>query len=293
VNLKHFKQSSLSSSPHFLLIGNPVAHSLSPVMHNSAAAYYDIPVRYYAIQVDETELPSFAAYLREEQLKGVNVTIPHKQAMLPYMDRTEAECGQIGALNTIVKERGVKEEGELIGYNTDVHGFCAPLQAYQPEIEGARGVVFGTGGAARGVAFGLLQLGIEEILLVSRDPRGRMRENWPHRVQISPYDAWPSYAEESSVFVNATPLGMAPHTEGSPVRPAETELLTGKICYDIVYHPLQTTFLKQAEEAGARAIGGLEMLIHQGSRSFELWTGRAFPIEHVREQIIEHLTHAD
>ncbi len=290
MNLKQFKQSSLSSSPHFLLIGNPVAHSLSPVMHNSAAEYYDIPVRYYAIQVEETALPSFAAYLHEEQLRGVNVTIPHKQAMLQYMDRTDAECERIGALNTIVKGGGVKEGGKLTGYNTDVHGFCAPLQSFQPEIEGTRGIVFGTGGAARGVVFGLLKLGIEEVMLVSRNPRGRMTENWPGGVQIISYDAWPSYAEESSIFVNATPMGMAPNTGGSPVRPAEASLLAGKLCYDIVYHPLQTTFLKRAEEAGARTIGGLEMLIHQGSRSFELWTDRAFPVEHVREQVMEHLS---
>jgi shikimate dehydrogenase len=120
-----------------------------------------------------------------------------------------------------------------------------------------------------------------------------MTESWPQSAQIISYDAWASYAEETSVFVNATPLGMVPNTEGSPVRPAEAVLLSGKICYDIVYHPLQTTFLKEAKEAGARTIGGLEMLIHQGSRSFELWTGRTFPVDIVREQVIDHLNDAD
>lgn len=284
MNLKKFISSKYAADPHFILVGNPVGHSLSPLMHNTAIKYHNLPYQYYAVQLVPGELSSFASYLNNDLLKGINVTIPYKQTLFPYVDELEKSCKNVGALNTIAKK-----DGRLIGHNTDVFGFCKPLESVVEDIEGGRAIVFGTGGAARAVVFGLTKLGAEEILLVSRSPHYKDAENWPGSVEIISYDAWPTYAEETSIFVNATPVGMEPNTGTSPVKRHEIHFLEGSICYDIVYKPLKTRFLEMAEQASAKTIGGLEMLIYQGSRSFELWTGQPFPIDLVRKTLKKHL----
>lgn len=285
MNLKEFQASRAAALPHFVLIGNPVGHSLSPIMHNTAARHYGMQARYHAVAVQEEELNSLPAFLNKEELLGVNVTIPYKQRMLSYVDRLDTTCRKIGALNTIVRE-----PHRLVGYNTDIYGFCRPLEPYFPEIRDGRAVVFGTGGAARAIVHGLLDCGVEEVILVSRSPREAERDEWPPSVEITSYDGWPSFAAETRLFVNATPLGMAPATERSPVGEPEIRHLAGRICYDIVYNPLETKFLKMAAGVDARTIGGLEMLIQQGSRSFDLWTGKPFPVQEVRRTLKTHLS---
>ena len=135
-------------------------------------------------------------------------------------------------------------------------------------------------------------MGVAEIVLVSRSPGRRSLSGAdlePH-MTITDYSAWSAYAEEAAIIINATPLGMSPKVDQSPVQSAETALLSGKICYDIVYNPIQTTFLTQAEEAGAETIGGIEMLIQQGSKSFERWTGKEFPVAIIRKKLMQHFT---
>jgi shikimate dehydrogenase len=256
-------------------------------MHNMAAKYYNLPVRYHAVRVDTETFPLLASWLHQEQLVGINVTIPHKQFMLQYVDAVADSCKKIGALNTIVKQKG-----SLIGCNTDIDGFCQPLYPFQTELKGHCAIVFGTGGAARAIVFGLKKLNLGEIVLVSRNPSGKMPENWPPETHITSYDKWQDYAKKTAIFVNTTPLGMVPDTGESPVKEAEKRLLTGKICYDIVYNPLKTTFLQRAEEAGATTISGLEMFIQQGNRSFELWTGKTFPVNLVRKELMNALKNA-
>jgi shikimate dehydrogenase len=253
-------------------------------MHNTAANYYNLPVRYYAIRVDAKDLPSLALWLHQEQLLGINVTIPHKQTMLQYVDTVADSCKNIGALNTVVKR-----EGSLVGHNTDIDGFCKPLYSFQSGLKGECAVVFGTGGAARAVVYGLKRLNLRRIVLVSRHPSDKMDQNWPGGTSIVSYDEWQSYAREAVLFANTTPLGMDPDTGNSPIKEPEKHLLSDKICYDIVYNPLKTTFLRRAEEAGASTISGLEMFIQQGSRSFELWTGKSFPVDRVRKELINVL----
>lgn len=284
MNLREFKESRFSSSPHLLLIGNPVSHSLSPVMHNIAAKHHGLSIRYYAVQVDEKDLHFLPAYLSRDDLIGMNVTIPHKRRMLRYMDEAAASCREIGAVNTVVKQ-----DEKLEGYNTDVSGFSQPLRYFQTSLKHQRAVVFGTGGAARAVVFGLKDLKMDEIVVVSRNPDSKLVD-WPADTPIVSYDQWQRYAREAALLVNTTPLGMQPNIEESPVKESEKHLLTGKICYDIVYTPLKTTFLRQAEEAGATTISGLDMFIQQGNRAFELWTGKTFPVERVREKLLEVLT---
>jgi len=282
VNLTQFIRSDKSKDPHFLLFGNPVGHSLSPLMHNKAADIFDIDIQYYGIELRPDELSSFSAHLNRATFRGANVTIPYKHVLMQYMDDISLVARSIGAINTIVKK-----EHRILGDNTDVYGFSVPLKAYAEELSGSNAIIFGTGGATRAIVNALSDFGIEKIRVISREPSSRDIFEDYRRVEIKGYDAWTSFAENVSIIVNATPLGMEPYEDSSPVQETEKDVLKGKICYDIVYNPLETKFLKLAGEAGARTIGGLDMLIHQGSKSFELWTGYPFPIDEIKKSLHE------
>lgn len=286
MNLSEFRKSDLTRQPHLLLLGHPVSHSLSPLMHNTAAAYYGLDVTYCAIDLLENEFSSLASHFNRESFRGSNITVPYKEVLVDYVDELDRSAAEIGAINTIYKSSHT-----LVGANTDVYGFLAPLEQARAgvELDGSRAVVFGTGGASRAVAAGLLRLGVVEIFLVSRRPAQFVTSGWPEPVRVTGYGEWPAFAEEAVILINTTPLGMEPNEDTSPVREEEKELMQGKICYDVVYNPVRTTFLRTAEEAGAAAtIGGLEMLLHQGSKAFELWTGKPFPLEIIRQKLYDH-----
>lgn len=284
MTLQEFLSSDAAAAPHLLLAGNPVSHSLSPLMHNAAAAHYGMELRYHAVKVERAEFGLLLSHFRRETFRGANVTIPHKEDMAGAVDRLEGDALRIGALNTVVREGS-----RLVGYNTDVHGFLQPLQPLRDRLEGGLAVVFGTGGASRAVCHGLRRLGMEQIVAVSRSPARRGPPVDFPGLQMAGYSSWQAHAEEARLLVNTTPLGMHPNTGESPIRDSEASLLEGKVVYDIVYRPRATRFLQQAGEAGARTIDGLEMFIHQGSRSFERWTGSPFPLALIREKLHEQL----
>lgn len=282
MNFTEFQRSEYSRQPHFLLFGNPVSHSLSPLMHNTAASHYSLEIRYHAVRLYRSELSSVAAHFNKKAFKGANITLPYKQMLIDYMDGLDSTASSIGAINTIVK-KGLS----IKGFNTDSYGFSVPLQKFKDELKGSRALVFGTGGATRAVIHALTKFDVQEIVLISRNPARRSEFEKGEHIRLEGYDAWAALAEDAAIIVNATPLGMEPNADSAPVREEEGDVLGNKICYDIVYKPLKTKFLSMAEAAGARTIGGLEMLIHQGSRSFELWTGKPFPIEEVRNKLYE------
>lgn len=284
MTLSSFLKSGKAQAPHYVLFGNPVEHSVSPLMHNTALEFYGIDARYYAIRLQSNELSRLASYLNKETFLGANITIPYKQIIADYVDSVDSTAQSIGAVNTIVKK-----ELQLKGFNTDVGGFLDPLDPYLGMLEDGRAIVFGTGGASRALVAALTEIGMQEIYLVSRQPAGITSFAGHGRVSVISYDAWPSYASEASLIVNATPLGMDPKVDQSPVKQAEGEYLADSICYDIVYNPQRTKFLQLAEEAGATTLGGLEMLIQQGSRSFEHWTGKPFPVKKIRNLLHEKL----
>lgn len=280
MNLTEFRNSEFSSRPHFLLFGNPVSHSLSPLMHNTAAAYHDIDITYHAIRLEQHELTTLAAHLNDTSFKGANITIPYKQVLMDFVDRLDETASDIEAINTIVKD-----SYSLAGYNTDSYGFSVPLEPYAEELEEGRAIVFGTGGATKAIIHALDNLGVIEIVLISRNPSTNKGSFDKESVRVEGYDSWTAFGEEAALIVNATPIGMSPKADEAPILEEEMDILSGKLCYDIVYSPLKTRFLSLAEEAGARTIGGLEMLMHQGSRSFELWTGKSFPITEIRKKL--------
>ena len=270
MTFSQFKVSPKSNSPHYLLIGNPVSHSVSPLMHNTALKHYEIEAKYHAVAVSMSDIPSLLAHFNNDNFLGANITIPHKENFFDAVDELTVEAKDIGAINTIIKR-----DGKLIGHNTDAYGF-------KEELEFGRAVVFGSGGATKAIIYALNDLGFEEVVMVSRKPQ---MHNQITNATMCSYDAWTEYADECSLIINATPLGMIPNTESSPIQPHEVEYLEGKLCYDIVYNPRETTFLKQAKLSGGIPIDGLDMLIHQGAKSFQLWTGQEFPVGLVKMKL--------
>ncbi len=279
MTFSEFINSASANNPHFLLIGNPVSHSVSPIMHNAALNHHGIEAEYVAVAVSMSEISSLISHFNNEKFLGANITLPHKQHLFSAVDELTETASAIGAINTILKRENI-----LVGENTDVYGFKKPLYEHIDDIDLDRAVVFGTGGATKAITYALNDLGFEEVVLVSRKPERHLQTEG---IIMCSYDLWTEYAEDATVIVNATPLGMYPNVNASPVKESEIDTLGDKLCYDIVYNPRKTTFLNQAEQAGGIPVGGLEMLIYQGAKSFELWTDKEFPIKLVKERLDE------
>lgn len=258
-------------------------HSLSPTMHNLALKHNKIGGEYISVSVSSRDVNMVLAHCTNDSFLGANITIPHKELFLDVVDELTDEAKEIGAINTLVKQ-----DGKLIGHNTDAYGFIKPIENYIDTLHGERVIIFGSGGATKAIVFALQDLGVEQIVLVSRRPE-MYKSNGSENIIRCSYDNWIAYADDAAMIVNATPLGMTPNTESSPVPDQDIEILNEKICYDIVYNPRQTKFLKQTIQAGGTPIGGLDMLIYQGAKSFNLWTGFEFPIEKIRTKLDEVL----
>lgn len=279
MDFSKFLKSESSRKPHYLLIGSPISHSVSPLMHNTALEHHGLKAEYHAVAVRQSEISTLIAHFNRLEFLGANITIPYKQTLFDAMDTLGMEAAQIGAINTIVKR-----DGKIIGENTDEYGFRVPLEEYEEELAGERALIFGTGGATKAICYALRKLGIEEIVMVSRRPG---QYDASSDIQMCGYDNWSAYGEEAAIIINATPLGMQPNTEASPVQQDEVEVLSGKICYDAVYNPRETTFLKQAKSVDGIPLGGLDMLIYQAAKSFKMWTGHEFPLGLIKMKLDE------
>jgi len=287
LTFEDFKTSKISRSYHYLVVGQPIKHSLSPLMHNLSLQYHSIDAEYAAVELSARSVPDFIAWINNDKFLGCNITIPYKQQFLDVPDLLSPEVTAVGAMNTLSKD----DDGHIIkGFNTDIYGFKQPLYAYDDVLDHGRAIVFGTGGASLAVQYALMEMGFEEIILVSRKPRSASMLKNPAFTRAVDYTQWQSFAEEAGLFINTTPLGMGELSNESPVEHADADLLEGKICYDLVYNPITTNFLAIAESAGAETIGGLDMLIHQGSKSFEIWTGLPFPVEKVKSELINYFS---
>jgi len=256
------------------IAGAPVAHSVSPAMHNAAfqaagvdALYLPLP----AVDVDD-----FVLFARAFGLKGASVTIPYKVAICARVDETSELATRIGAINTI------RVEGtRWLGDNTDAKGFLEPLSDRLP-LTGTRAALLGAGGAARGVAIALATNGAH----VSVHARNRERAVQVADLVSGEVGAWPPEPASWDLLVNCTPVGMHPHMDESPL-PASH--LAGGTVYDLVYNPQATRLLKEAERAGCRTIGGLEMLVGQARQAFEWWTGVRPPAAVMRSAAVNKL----
>lgn len=260
------------------IIGNPVSHSLSPAMHNAAFEALKENRIYLPFPVEDVQAALMG--LKALDIRGVSVTIPHKQSVMPFLDRIDPVAIKIGAVNTI----DIQTEGAtrlLCGSNTDWIGANRALES-RVRLPQAQVVLLGAGGSARAIGFGLREAGAGILLCSRSEPKGRMLAEeldcpW------FPMTALTSLRGE--VLVNATPVGMSPRAEASPV-PAAI-LPSFQVVMDIVYAPLKTRLLREAELAGCRTINGLEMLLYQGVAQFELWTGLAAPVDVMREALLD------
>ncbi|KUK27746.1 MAG: Shikimate dehydrogenase [Acetothermia bacterium 64_32] len=269
------------------LIGDPVEHSLSPLLHSFLISRAGLNFCYLAFRVPRESLSGAILGMRALGIRGLNVTIPHKEAVVPFLDRLSPEAEAVGAVNTIASQ-----DGELVGYNTDIQGFLAPLLARGVSLAGKRAVVLGAGGGAAACAYALLREGAE-VAITSRTPERTLalarRLSRFGTVSAHPLEGLPVLLAEADLLVNATPVGMHPHPEGCPLPP---ELLREDLLvYDLVYNPTPTRLLREAAARGATAIGGLEMLVWQGAKALKLWTGHRFPPEAMK-QAVSHLKEA-
>lgn len=262
----------------FCVIGNPVAHSMSPVMHNRAFSHTGYDGVYLAFEV--TDIRSAVSGMRALGIKGASVTIPHKRAVMDFLDDVADTARRIGAVNTIVHQ-----SGKLLGMNTDCTGAVRAVSAHTA-LKGKNVMILGAGGAARAVGFGISAEGGEVRIANRSIDKGQALARELDcafcplaEVQQYPYD----------ILINTTAVGMTPRADQSPVTPEA--LKPGLIVMDIVYTPLRTKLLAMAEEAGCIAIDGVKMFVHQGAAQFELWTGLTAPLnvmeETVRAELVE------
>ena len=270
------------------LLGHPVEHSRSPHLHNAAFRAQGVNAVYVATPVRPDALAAGVEGLRALQFLGANVTVPHKEAVRPLMDEVSERAAAVGAVNTIVRDGDA-----LRGDNTDVAGFLTPLvEAVGDALEGAPMLVFGAGGAARAVVYGLLdRYGPSRLTLVARRPEQAEAlaadlEGYDptDALRTTTFDAAASAVRASRLLVNATPLGMAPETDATPW-PDAGDLGPDHVAYDLVYTPEETRFLRAAAEKGATTIGGLAMLVEQAAAAYRQWTGRAMPTDAVYEAL--------
>ena len=263
------------------VFGWPIEHSVSPPMHNAAFRALGLDWCYVPFPVHPKDLEDALKGVRALGLQGINATVPHKQALLALVDKLTPAAKAIGAVNTVTIE-----ESALIGHNTDAQGFIRALREAGFAPEGCSALILGAGGAARAVSYALLSVGARVSILNRTPERARALASELAGVTekavvgAGSLDAksLPARADEAQIIVNATSLGMWPNIETSPW-PEELPYPSHALLFDLVYNPRETHLVKRARAAGAPAVDGLRMLVHQGAEAFELWTGLQPPVE--------------
>ena len=264
------------------LIGWPVEHSISPAMHNAAFQARRLNWVYVPLPVTPERVKAALAGLRALGFRGANVTIPHKQAVIPYLDRITPEAQAIAAVNTVV----VEPDGLMWGTNTDAAGFMEDLRAHGVEVEGKSVLVLGAGGAARAVVYALARAGAQ--VTIANRTIGRAVELARHLHTVLPgrplrvvewsRETLTEEAKRHTLLVNTTSVGMWPEVEASPW-PITAGFGQIEVVYDVIYIPAETRLLREAAAWGCRTIGGLGMLVRQGAEAWRLWTGETPPID--------------
>lgn len=263
------------------LFGHPVRHSRSPQMQNSAFHETNLPFQYMAFDVAPERLGDAVAGIRALNMRGVNVTIPHKVEVMQYLDQITPEAELIGAVNTIVNENGL-----LIGHNTDGSGYVRSLiEETQISLADTSALILGAGGAARAVASALALNGVKELYIMNRTPQKsaelahRVSRHCPVRA-IGEADL-AQIIHKVRLIVNTTSVGMHPAVNDSPI--AGEFLHAGMVVSDLIYNPRETLLLQQAKQQGAVTHGGLGMFVYQGAQAFTLWTGVEAPVQTMRK----------
>ena len=263
------------------LIGHPVEHSFSPPMHNAAFEELDLDYAYVAFDVNPDDLKAAIQGAQSLNIRGFNVTIPHKVNVMEYLDELDEVAELIGAVNTI-------DFKSLKGYNTDGIGAVRAIEEVS-SIKNKNVVIAGAGGASRAISFYIAKYGAEAITILNRNESKAQRlasdvsnSNLIDSVNSDSIGKIADYVNDADILIDTTPLGMHPHVDDEPIVRAE-EMHDDLVVFDAVYNPNETVLLKEAVKAGAKPVYGIKMLLYQGAESFRIWTGRDAPID-----VMEH-----
>jgi shikimate dehydrogenase len=275
------------------IIGDPIEHTMSPPIHNAAFKELGLDYIYLPFRVKKEHLKQAVTGLKALNVRGFNVTMPHKVSIIPMLDSLDPLAGKIGAVNTVVIDDGI-----LTGYNTDGPGLLQALLEKGVEPEGKKIVILGAGGASRAISYVLAQRGAHLTIL-----NRKLEMDWAHdiarlienglgiavNVRELGYKQLKSALAGADILINATSVGMSPDAENSPV---SAELLFRDLTvFDVIYSPMKTRLLRDAEASGARTIGGVDMLVWQGVLCFEKWTGHQAPLKIMRQAAMKMLEH--
>lgn len=271
------------------VIGDPISHTLSPVIHNAAFGASKLDCVFLAFKVKPEDVGKAIEGMRALGIQGLNVTMPHKAAVISFLDEIDSTARVLNAVNTIHSKNG-----RLFGFNTDGLGALEALRKNGVELKNKKVMLLGAGGAARAIAFTLVQE-CGNLVILNRSPKSAeelaslLKTTLERKVfadQLSP-KVIKANLLDTDVLINATSIGMKPHDNQTPV---SAEWLNPNLTVmDIVYNPVKTRLAKDADAAGAKVVNGVEMLIYQGAASFELWTGRKAPVDVMRKAAISHL----
>ncbi|WP_454379119.1 shikimate dehydrogenase [Streptococcus sp. Marseille-Q6504] len=266
------------------VVANPIKHSISPFIHNSAFEATNTNGVYLAWEVDEAELAETVANIRRYQMYGINLSMPYKEQVIPYLDRLSEEACLIGAVNTVVNR-----EGTLIGYNTDGKGFFKSLLSFK--ISRKRVVLLGAGGAAKAILAQAILDGVSQISVFVRSSSMEKTRPYLEKIQnatgfrvdlfaLEDIQELQDSITQADLLVNATSVGMDGSSQPIPTSIVLPEKL---MVADVIYQPFETPFLKWAKEQGNQSINGLGMLLYQAAEAFELWTGKEMPTDQIWE----------
>ena len=266
------------------VVANPIKHSISPFIHNSAFEATNTNGVYLAWEVDEAELAETVANIRRYQMYGINLSMPYKEQVIPYLDQLSEEACLIGAVNTVVNR-----EGTLIGYNTDGKGFFKSLPSFK--ISKKRLVLLGAGGAAKAILAQAILDGVSQIAVFVRSSSMEKTRPYLEKIQNATGFRVDLFALEdvqdlqdsitkADLLVNATSVGMDGFSQPIPTSIVLPEKL---LVADVIYQPFETPFLKWAKNQGNQSINGLGMLLYQAAEAFELWTGKEMPTDQIWE----------
>lgn len=274
------------------VIGHPIEHSLSPIMHNAAIAHLGVDYVYLPFSVHPDQLVQALAGFAAIGVRGFNVTIPHKQIVMRLLADISPLAQAVGAVNTVWQE-----QGQWHGTNTDVTGFLAPLRSLQRDWVRTEVAILGNGGAARAVVAGCQELGCGAIRVFGRDRQklDQFHQSWDNSVlevtlETHLWETLPQFLPTAGLVVNTTPIGMYPQVDQLPVAPELLQMLEPQaIAYDLIYTPNPTQFLQVAAQQGATVIDGLEMLVQQGAAALEIWLNQTPPVDVMRRSLKQHL----
>jgi shikimate dehydrogenase len=270
----------------YAVLGDPIAHSMSPQMHNDLFQLYKIDAHYQPLLVKKQNLRDAVAGLKAIGVSGFNVTIPHKTEIISLLDEIDPLAEQIGAVNTVVNY-----EGKFVGYNTDGLGFIAGLSSLVPELSDKKVLIIGAGGAARAIYYSLAKIGIQTLDICNRTVQ-RAKElilDCPYTSSsnaLSIKDA-EYQLEDYTIIIQTTNIGMSPDLNQIPI--SLERLKKGCIVTDIIYNPLETRLLKIAQEKQALTQNGVDMFVHQGAIAFQYWTGIRPDVKRMEQNVLDQL----